>query len=232
MLQWREDIGLVRRVELGIALNVESDRVSHAIEVTGSLTSFPRGMEIFAEEEPAEYVYKVVIGAVRFSKLLADGRRQIGAFYLPGDIFGLETDDAHAFSAEATTDSQILVVRKSRFLARATQEPLLLRQLRTRTMEHLQRAQSHMLLLGRKNAQERVAAFLLDLADRQDASSTLDLPMSRQDIGDYLGLTIETVSRTITQFERDGLIAIETPRHIRLRRRSALADLGDACARA
>jgi CRP/FNR family nitrogen fixation transcriptional regulator len=204
--------------------------VDDLLDLIGSGMSFARNAEIFGEDEPADYFYKVVSGAVRISKLLSDGRRQIGAFYLPGEIFGLETGDTHTFSAEAISDSQILVVKRSAFLSRAMRDCGMVAEIWTQTMTHLQRARNHMLLLGRKNAQERIATFLLDMAERLSLTGEVELPMSRQDIADYLGLTIETVSRTLTQLERDGLIAIPASRRIVFRDRAALDVMNDSLA--
>lgn len=204
--------------------------VDSLLDLMGSCMNFGRNAEIFGEDEPADYFYKVVTGAVRISKLMSDGRRQIGAFYLPGEIFGLETDEAHAFSAEAIGDSQVLVVKRSAFLSRATRDCAMVTEIWTQTMTHLQRARNHMLLLGRKNAQERIATFLLDMAERLSLTGEVELPMSRQDIADYLGLTIETVSRTLTQLERDGLISIPSSRRIVFRNRAALDVMNDSLA--
>lgn len=225
MLHWRGEPASAKVVPFGpIARKAELDHssVSDVLEMMGARLRFSRNTEIFGENEPAEYVYKVVSGAVRLSKLMSDGRRQIGAFYLPGDIFGLEADELHLFSAEAIGDCEILTVKRRPFLAEAERHPDFVAQLWTETMDHLRRAQHHMLLLGRKNAQERIAAFLLELAERLCSTGDIRLPMSRQDIADYLGLTIETVSRTLTQLERDGLIAIPMSRQIVLRNRAAL----------
>ncbi len=197
---------------------------SHAlgtIELMGTSMSFPRNSEIYGENEPADYLYKVISGTVRTYKILADGRRQIGAFHLPGDIFGLETGDNHTFSAEAIADSKVLVIKRSTLVALAARDNDVARQLWTLTGRELHRVQDHMMLLI-KTAQERVASFLLEMADRVSAGPALDLPMSRQDIADYLGLTIETVSRTLTQLESDAAIALPTSRRIVLRNRSAL----------
>jgi CRP-like cAMP-binding protein len=195
-----------------------------SIELMGAPMPFSRNAEIYGQNEPAEYVYKVISGTVRTYKVLADGRRQIGAFYLPGDVFGLEIGDDHTFSAEAIVDSKILVIKRSSIVALAARDTEVARQLWAMTAAELQRAQDHIMLLI-KTAQERVAGFLLEMAKRSAASSEVDLPMSRQDIADYLGLTIETVSRTLTQLEKGAAIAVPTSRRIVLRNRAALTRL-------
>jgi len=195
-----------------------------SIELMGAPMPFCRNAEIYGENEPAEYVYKVISGTVRTYKVLNDGRRQIGAFYLPGDVFGLEIDDVHTFSAEAIVDSKVLVVKRASLVALAARDNDVARQLWAMTAGELQRAQDHIMLLI-KTAQERVAGFLLEMAKRSAASSEVDLPMSRQDIADYLGLTIETVSRTLTQLEKGAAIAVPTSRRIVLRNRAALSRL-------
>lgn len=194
------------------------------IDLMGAPMPFGRNVEIYGENEPAEYLYKVISGTVRTYKVLNDGRRQIGAFYLPGDFFGLEVGDEHTFSAEAIVESKILVVKRSALVGLAARDNQVARQLWTMTASELQRAQGHIMLLI-KTAQERVAGFLLEMAQRSAASSEVDLPMSRQDIADYLGLTIETVSRTLTQLENSAAIAVPTSRRIVLRNRAALSRL-------
>ena len=194
------------------------------LEMMGSQMRFGRNVEIYGEGEPAEYLYKVVSGAVRTYKVLADGRRQIGAFYLPGDIFGLEASDDHTFSAEAVSDSQVLVIKRSAVMDLAARDSIVAQQLWTVTGHELQRAQDHVMLLI-KSAQERVAGFLVEMAKRAPGTSTIQLAMSRQDIADYLGLTIETISRTLTQFEKSSAIALPTSRQIEIRNRAALARL-------
>lgn len=226
MLQWRGETAGGKIVPFPAAGGAGSrGSVCDLLDMIGNCMSFARNAEIFGEDEPADYFYKVVGGAVRISKLLSDGRRQIGAFYLPGEIFGLETDETHAFSAEAICDSQILVVKRSAFLAEATRDCAIVTEIWTQTMTHLQRAQNHMLLLGRKNAQERIATFLLEMAARLSRTGEVELPMSRQDIADYLGLTIETVSRTLTLLENEAAIELPTSRRILLRDRAALRRL-------
>jgi CRP/FNR family transcriptional regulator, nitrogen fixation regulation protein len=194
------------------------------LEMMGSQMRFGRNAEIYGEAEPAEYLYKVVSGAVRTYKVLADGRRQIGGFYLPGDIFGLEAGAEHAFSAEAVSDSNVLVIKRSAVMDLAARDSGVAQQLWTVTGCELQRAQEHVMLLI-KSAQERVAGFLVEMAKRAPGASTIQLAMSRQDIADYLGLTIETISRTLTQFEKSAAIALPTSRQIEIRNRAALARL-------
>ncbi|HEX9072097.1 MAG TPA: helix-turn-helix domain-containing protein [Pseudolabrys sp.] len=183
---------------------------------------FARDAEIYGESEPADCLYKVVSGAVRTYKVLNDGRRQISSFYLPGEIFGLEVGGEHTFSAEAVADSKILVIRRSAVVALAGRDKEVARQLWRMTATELQRAHDHIMLLI-KTAQERVVGFLLEMAARTPGASEVDLPMSRQDIADYLGLTIETVSRMVTQLERSGTIALATSRRVVLRKRGALS---------
>jgi CRP/FNR family transcriptional regulator, nitrogen fixation regulation protein len=191
------------------------------LAMMGAPMRFSRNAEVYGEDEPAEYLYQVISGAVRTYRMLDDGRRQVVAFYLPGDIFGVEAGDVHLSSAEAISESQVLVVKRGAVMARAEHERDLAKQLWTLTVRELQRVQQHSLVLI-KNAEERVAGFLLEMAGRSSSGTAIELPMSRQDIADYLGLTIETVSRTFTQFVHSGLIALETSRRIQFRNRAAL----------
>jgi CRP/FNR family transcriptional regulator, nitrogen fixation regulation protein len=195
-----------------------------AAALPGTTMRFKRNSEIYGEGEPATYVYKLISGTVRTSKVLSDGRRQIGAFYHPGEIFGIEAADDHTFCAEAITDATVLVIKRSALDAAAQCDGQVARELWSATARELARAQNHLLLLI-QTAKERVAGFLLEMADREPGSSAVELPMSRQDIADYLGLTIETVSRTLTQLEIKAAIELPRSRHIVLRNRAALARL-------
>jgi CRP/FNR family nitrogen fixation transcriptional regulator len=192
-----------------------------SLELVGAPMPFARNEEIYGEGEPADYVYKVVSGAVRTYKVLNDGRRQISAFHLPGDIFGLEAGDDHTFSAEAISQSTVLVIKRSSVTALAARDSDVARQLWNLTACELQRMQDHVMLLI-KSAQERVVSFLLQMARRIPSANEIELPMSRQDIADYLGLTIETVSRTLTQLETRATIALPSSRRIVLRNRGML----------
>jgi len=185
---------------------------------------FASNAEIYGENEPAEYVCKILTGTVRTCKVLYDGRRQIVAFYLAGDVFGLESGDEHTFSAEAITDCKVLGIERSALVSLAGRRTDVARQLWAMTATELQRAQDHSMLLI-KSAQERVAGFLLEMAKRSAVTAEVELPMSRRDIADYLGLTIETVSRTLTQLEKGGAIAVPSSRRVVLRNRAALTRL-------
>ena len=158
---------------------------------------------------------------MRTYRVLADGRRQIGAFHLPGDIFGLETGDQHTFSAEAITNAKILVVKRRALMALADRDNDVARELWAVTGRELRRVQEQILLLI-KTAKERVGGFLLDMAARVSSGNQVELPMSRQDIADYLGLTIETVSRTLSDLESAAAIELPSSRRVVLRNRAAL----------
>jgi CRP/FNR family nitrogen fixation transcriptional regulator len=209
-----------------MASQTVGDTVSLAsyIDRFGTPMPFGANTEIYGEGEPADYLYKVVSGAVRTCRILADGRRQIGSFYLPGEVFGLESGDDHAFSAEAIASSKVLVVKRSALLALAGRDRTIANELWATTCHELRIAQNHILLLI-KTAKERVVAFLLEMAERAPSAGQIELPMSRQDIADYLGLTIETVSRTLTELARTAAIELPATRCVVLRNRAALARL-------
>ena len=175
--------------------------------------------------EPATYVYRVMTGLVRTYRILADGRRQISEFFLPGDVFGLQAGQDYRLSAEAVTDCHLVAMRRGQLADRATQDGATAHKLWALTLHHLKRSEEHMLLLGRKSAAERLAWFLMDMAERIPAPDTVELPMSRQDIADYLGLTIETVSRTMTQLREDALIELPSSRRVVLRNRGVLNEM-------
>jgi CRP-like cAMP-binding protein len=206
--------------------DVEDGSLDRLMQVVGAVAHFPRKVEVVHEAEAADRLYKVVSGTVCACKILNDGRRQIGGFYMAGDIFGLEGGESHTMAAEAITDVKLLIVKKSVLAAVATRNPSIASQLLLLTARELARVQDRVLLVSSKSAQERVVGFLLEMSKRAVASlNMVELPMSRQDIADYLGLTIETVSRTLWSLESCGAIEISTSRRIVLRSRSALARL-------
>ncbi len=203
---------------------IPSEAPESIIDAMGTRMAFKRNAEIYGENEPADYLYKVVSGAVRTYKVLADGRRQIGAFYLAGDVFGLENADRHAFSAEAICDSKVVLIKRGAIIGLAARDNSVARELYQITCRELERVQEHVLVLI-KSAEERVAGFLLEMAKRTPDANQVQLPMSRQDIADYLGLTIETVSRTMTRLESVAAIALPSSRCIVLRNRDTLGRL-------
>jgi CRP/FNR family nitrogen fixation transcriptional regulator len=198
-----------------------ADTLGQLMDLMGATMAYPCNSEIFGEGEPADYLYKVISGSVRTYKILRDGRRQVGGFYLLGDIFGLEFADEHSLSAEAIADTKVLVIKRTALNALAGRNASVAQQLFALTGHELRRVQDRILLLI-KSAQERVAGFLLEMADRASGGNIVDLPMSRQDIADYLGLTVETVSRTLSLLETAAAIEVSTSRHIVLRNRDAL----------
>jgi CRP/FNR family nitrogen fixation transcriptional regulator len=190
--------------------------------------SYKKDEEIYGEDEPAEYVYQVISGAVRSYKLLSDGRRQIGAFHLPGDVFGLESGATHRLAAEAIIETTVRLVKRRSLEKAAGVDVQLARKLWAITAGELRHAEDHMLLLGRKTAMERVATFLLEMDRRLAVSGMMALPMCRRDIGDYLGLTLETVSRALSQLQTQGVLGFSGARQVQLRNRDRLRDM-EAC---
>jgi CRP/FNR family nitrogen fixation transcriptional regulator len=188
---------------------------------------YNRGGEIYGEAEPADYIYQVVEGAVRSYKLLSDGRRQIGAFHLVGDIFGLENGSTHRFTTEAIVDTTVRLIKRRSLEHVAEVDVHVALDILNMTTNSLQHAEDHMLLLGRKTSLERVAAFLLEMDRRVTAAGVMALPMSRRDIADYLGLTLETVSRALSHLNGKGILGFlgPTQRQIVLLDRLRLAEL-------
>ena len=195
-------------------------------ELPGATCNYRHDMEIYGEGERVESFYKVVSGAVRTYKLLSDGRRQIGAFHFAGDLFGFEAGDVHRFTAEAVTESTVLVFKRRTLERLAARDLDVARWLWALTARNLDHAQEHMMLLGRKTATERVAAFLLEMDECMQPAGAITLPMSRRDIADYLGLTLETVSRTMSQLQGEGAVELSGARQVTLHSRTKLRTLG------
>lgn len=190
----------------------------------GPALRFEQDQEIYGEGEEAGCYFKIVSGVVRTCKFLSDGRRQIDAFYVAGDLFGIEPGALRTQTAEAVGDCKVAAIRHLPFdkhSAAVAVPP----QLFLQVMRNLARAQDHAVLLGRRSAVEKVAAFLLNWAEQSASRAMITLAMTRQDIGDYLGLTIETVSRTLSQLERDGVIALPSVRQIKIADLEALTIL-------
>ncbi len=188
---------------------------------------FGKDQEIFGESEPADCIYEVVRGAVRSYKGLTDGRRQICAFHLPGDIFGLENSTSHRFTAEAIVETNVRAVRRHALEDLAAIDVRVTHNLLGLTSRNLLHAEHHMLLLGRKNSREKVAAFLLEMDRRLATTGMIAPPMTRRDIADYLGLTVETVSRELSYLRARRVLRFSdaTQRHIELQDRQQLQAL-------
>jgi len=183
------------------------------MRAVGTTRALRKDEGLFSEGDRAAYFYKVVKGTVRTFKLLSDGRRQINAFHMAGDIFGVEAGDEHRFTAEAAEDAVVAAYRLCGLQTLAASDSAFAAEVLSSMMRALERAQDHMLLLGRKSALEKIAAFLLGMAERA-GEAAVDLPMCRTDIADHLGLTIETVSRSLTQLERQGVIELPAKRRM------------------
>ena len=168
------------------------------------------GETVFAEGDEANSVYEIVRGMVRLYKLLPDGRRQITGFLRAGSLLGLAPDGVCVYTAEAITPVTLCRYKRTALERLIDEVPSFAKRLLMVTSHELRAAQDQMLLLGRKTAIEKVASFLLLMAERQDEEDAgeIEVPMTRNDIADYLGLTFETVSRTLSKLKQDRLIAL------------------------
>lgn len=182
----------------------------------GTVRHYAPQQTIFAEGEPAGHFMLVIHGMVRSCNTFSDGRRFIGAFYAAGDMFGLDRDPAYLASAEAVCDTAIILYPAPDWLTLTATQDTLSRQIFTAMLRSANQARCHARLLGRLRAIEKISAFLLECHDRAAQKSNLTLEMTRQDIADYLGLTVETVSRGLAQLKRDGLIILHSSRHLDL----------------
>lgn len=191
----------------------------------GVRMTFARGEEIYAQDEEADLLYRVVSGTVRTTRFLSDGRRQIGDFYFQGDLFGVECGDTHRFAAEALTTCEILVFRPGSSIPGRDGDARIQAALWEATTQELERSREHLMLLGRHTALERVGVFLFALARRRGHG---ELAMGRQDMADYLGLTIETVSRMLSQLQADGVVQFFGARRYRIMRQDRLEAWADA----
>jgi CRP-like cAMP-binding protein len=199
-----------------------------AVDRLGSVVSLRRDEVLFREGDAAVYCCKVLTGAVRACRLLPDGRRSISDFFLPGDFIGLEAEGAYRFAAEAVSDVTLMRYSLQAIDRLIQQRPRLGRRLLGLVWSDISAAQAQMLLLGRKNAVERIASFLLMMAERNSEAECVRLPMTRSDIADNLGLTTETVSRVFGQFKRQGFIQLKASSTVVLRNRDALEALAEA----
>ncbi len=189
----------------------------------GTRITVKRGEEIFAEGDSAESCYRLIEGSTRLVKLMVDGRRQVCEFLKAGDLLGFETDDEYYFSAEAVSDCTLMRYSRRAVETLLVEDKLFARHVRKVTARGLQDAYQRMVLLCHKSAQERIAWFLLDMADRAGIENGyIHLPMTRTDIANYLGMAIETVSRVLGQLKQNGAIIQKSLNRIQLVDRDAL----------
>ena len=196
-----------------------------AIAAIRSDVRFAPGQSVFFEGDPADSLFNVKLGVVKLFKLLVDGRTQITGFLFPGDFLGLALLNKYSYSAEAVTAAELCKFPRLEFENMLVRFPALEQRLLINASNELASAQDQMLLLGRKTAQERLATFLLMMQKRAALPgdpNIVILPMSRQDIGDYLGLTIETVSRTVTRLKKSGVIELPDPNRVLIQDADAL----------
>lgn len=205
-----------------VGLDNSYDAVSaHALPIKARaqtldiVLAYASGEQIYAEGDPAHAFYTVVSGAVRTVRHSTDGRRQIGGFYYAGDLFGLEADEEHLFAAEAIRPTRVRSIRRET----ATEQVII-----QTALQELSRANEHLAMLGRRSAEEKVASFLLELA-RADPAHQTALPMSRQDMADYLGLALETVSRVLGRFQEEEIVIFVSCREFRIVKRFRLLRL-------
>ena len=210
------------------------EREIDALNAIGRRRSLTAGEQLLWEGDEAVLVANVVEGVLKLSSHTADGKQQILGLVYPSDFIGRPFGDTTPYGVEALTDALVCVFHREDFDRFAREHPRLEHKLLERTLSELDRTRRWMLLLGRMTAEQRVAAFLLELADRlpvspceapSTARTQITLPLSRQQIADVLGLTIETVSRHLTRLKTDGLIDLPSRRELRIRDRAELAAL-------
>jgi CRP/FNR family nitrogen fixation transcriptional regulator len=198
----------------------DTDRAAHLLSAMqpAAVTFYPEGAVIYAQGDKAGPLYFVEFGCIRICRLSADGRRQITAFHTAGEVFGFEAGHEHESYAESVDGAGVRVLRTA-----SGAEPagsLLLLAIRS-----LARTQNHLMVLGRRNANERMAALLLDLSERQGNDQLVQLPMQRNDIADYLGITFETVSRILRYLKDQRIIRLKAVNEIEILDLEALEDM-------
>jgi len=200
--------------------------VGAGLDRLGAVIMIKRGRMLLLEQDPAEHMFKVLSGALRAVRLLPDGRRYITAFLLPGDYVGLAENGTYSQTIEAVADTKLVKYSRRRFEAFLDADPRAGRHFFGLVCGELSATQDRLLLLGRKSAVERIASFLLAIAERRSPEAmAVDLPMSRSDIADYLGLTIETVSRVLGELRARAIIDVPTVHRIVFTDREALEDI-------
>lgn len=200
-----------------------------ALNDLGMRLCFARNETIFSEGDEADYSYKVLSGVIRLCKHMADGRRQIADFVLAGDFCGLVSLDEHRFTAEAVSDVVVLAYPRHQVSSLGEKSPEMRNWMMASLTQSLVGMQDHLVMLGRQTAKERVVSFLLMLAHRAgaDEGTVIELPMTRQDVADYLGLTIETVCRVLSELRRASIIELPSLNRVVLNDLDVLQDLAD-----
>jgi CRP-like cAMP-binding protein len=198
------------------------------LERLGAAVKFEKNRTIYFEGDESQHYYKVRSGTVRLCKVTEDGRRQIAAFLTAGDLFGWTDQDVYSFCAEAVTDVTVEKFSRARVEESVKANPSMGRRVLGLLSTQLASAHEHLLLLGRMTASERIASFLLELGRRQHTIASIELPMNRKDVADYLGLTVETVSRTMSALKRKGIIAFTEPENVQFKQNNALERLAMA----
>ncbi len=225
----RDDICTVAQVASQQYAPHVTNEFAELIRRNGTSKTFEAGQVIFLEDDPSDAVFLVVSGTVRCCRITADGRRQISRFISDGEEMALTAFKSYDYTAEAITDITVLSCPRTVFEAALQTDDALQEFVFEKIANELTRGRDQMVLLGRLTAVERAAAFLFRLARHSNApNGELYLTMTREDIADYLGMTLETVSRMFNQLKRDGVIEMRTPDHIRIRNADQLADLAMA----
>ena len=217
---------IARSAPVPILVRAAGESQFRSLFATRPIERIEPNAAVFWEGDPANHVFEVIEGVLRLYRLLPDGRRTITGFLFPGEILGVAFKDRYLFTAEAVTPVKLQRYPRAHLYASLARMPGLSREMLAMACDELSAAQDQMLLLARKTAQERIASFLIAIARRISPDATpareIELPMTRLDIADYLGLTIETVSRAFTKLKLEGLISLPSPHRVMLRKPDAL----------
>lgn len=199
-----------------------------ALDSTAQVMNINSGDGLFFEGDDADYIYEVLEGVVRSSKVLMDGRRQVLNFCYAGEIIGLSHDRLYHCDCDAINQVKVRIHHKSAFMHETANNAKFKARLLQKAAEEINNMQEHFIMLGRKTALEKLASFLLAIMDHsKNHKNAFDLPMSRSDIADFLGMTIETVSRNLTKLRTMGVINLETAQKIIITKPSQLRALAE-----
>jgi CRP/FNR family transcriptional regulator len=199
---------------------VLSDEELREVSKITTAVDLAKGAPVFFEGDENTYLFNVVSGAVRLSKLLPDGRRQVTGFLFPGDFLGLSVANTYAYTAEALSNTSLCRFNRASLIKLLDRFPKLEHRLLELASNELAEAQAHMLTLGQKHVTERVSTTLIHLIERigqnRDGATILDLPMTRTDLADYAGITTESVSRCFTQLRKANVISLPQPQSVHI----------------